>query len=83
LDIPCHSRRVRDPVLAIYGIADFLADAAEHHFIGGIMNRQRPDLATGPSLEGMDQMRKLPEPAPPERPRGGSGDLPSPAGVST
>jgi pimeloyl-ACP methyl ester carboxylesterase len=54
LDMPGSWRRVRAPVLVVYGTSDYLTNAAEHHFIGGIVNRERPGQATVRILEGMD-----------------------------
>ncbi len=42
------------PGLVIYGTSDFLTSAAEHHFIAGLVNRERPRLATLRVLENMD-----------------------------
>jgi uncharacterized protein len=54
LNLPGDWRQVRVPVLVLYGTSDFLTSAAEHHFIAGTVNRQRPGLATLRLLENMD-----------------------------
>jgi uncharacterized protein len=62
LDLPGNWRKVRAPVLLIHGMSDFLTSAAEHHYIAGLLNSERPGQATVALIEEMDHyFRRVPD----------------------
>jgi uncharacterized protein len=54
LNMPGNWRRVSVPVLAMYGASDFLTSAAEHFYIGGLVNHRNPGSATVRIVDGLD-----------------------------
>jgi uncharacterized protein len=61
LDLPGSWRKVRAPVLLIYGMSDFLTSAAEHHYIAGLLSSERTGQATVVLIEEMDHyFRRVP-----------------------